>query len=448
MQLIETKTLGTASSNIEFTGIPQNFTDLVILCSLRNTSAGNQNGNLTFNGSTSGYSERLLWGNGSTAFSDNASGALINWADYNPGTNATSNTFGSSRIYITNYTAATAKSVSSDAVSENNATTAIQYLNAALWNNTAAITSLRLAPSSGNFAVGSTISLYGIGGPGDGWAPKATGGIISKIAGYYVHTFIASGTFTPTTNIDNVEYLVIAGGGGGGINAGAGAGAGGYRSSVVGELSGGGASAESRLTLSANTPYTVTVGSGGPMGTGTNGTDIQPGSNGSNSTFFSITSVGGGGGAAGGNIVGSNVLARHTGKSGGSGGGSSAYSPDGTAGPVAGGAGTTNQGFSGGNATSSGTGVASAGGGGAGGAGQSATASSGQSISGSGGAGVTSSITGTSITRASGGSGWQATAVTGGGGGSGQQHGQPNTGGGAGDNGNGGSGIVIVRYAA
>ena len=168
--LIETKTLGTAAASIEFTSIPQDATDLLVLCSLRNTSAGNQNGNLTFNGSTSGYSERLLFGNGSSVASDSASGSLINWADYNPGTNATSNTFGSSRIYIPNYTSANAKSVSSDAVSENNGTTAIQYLTAALWNNTAAITSLRLAPSGGNFDVGSTISLYKI--------TKGTDGIV------------------------------------------------------------------------------------------------------------------------------------------------------------------------------------------------------------------------------------------------------------------------------
>jgi hypothetical protein len=163
MKLIESKTLATAAASIEFTSIPQTYTDLVVVCSLRNSSAGNQNGNLTFNSSTSGYSERLLYGNGASVASDNASGSLINYADYNPGTGATADTFGNSRTYIPNYTGSNAKSVSSDAVSENNGTTAIQYLNAALWNNSAAITSLRFAPSGGaNFVAGSIISLYGI----------------------------------------------------------------------------------------------------------------------------------------------------------------------------------------------------------------------------------------------------------------------------------------------
>ena len=61
-----------------------------------------------------------------------------------------------------------------------------------------------------------------------------------------------------------VSYLVIAGGGGGGgahksYTAGGGAGAGGLRNSFAGNNTGGGGSAESTLTLSAATNYTVTV---------------------------------------------------------------------------------------------------------------------------------------------------------------------------------------------
>ena len=81
------------------------------------------------------------------------------------------------------------------------------------------------------------------------------GGVESyvSVAGvfYKVHTFSSTGTLAfssqATTGLDT-EYLVIAGGGGGSGQTGA-CGAGGYRSSVVGENSGGGASAESRLSL-------------------------------------------------------------------------------------------------------------------------------------------------------------------------------------------------------
>ena len=59
--------------------------------------------------------------------------------------------------------------------------------------------------------------------------PKATGGIIEShvLSGttYVIHTFLSSGTFTPTSSF-NIDYLVIAGGGGGG-GQGGGGGAGG-----------------------------------------------------------------------------------------------------------------------------------------------------------------------------------------------------------------------------
>ena len=88
----------------------------------------------------------------------------------------------------------------------------------------------------------------------------------------------------------SLEYLVIAGGaGGGGAQAdgdGAGAGgAGGYRSSVVGQNSGGGSSAETQPTISVGEEYLVTVGAGGAGGA------VTPtrGTNGSNSIFSTIT---------------------------------------------------------------------------------------------------------------------------------------------------------------
>ena len=88
-----------------------------------------------------------------------------------------------------------------------------------------------------------------------------SGGTISNSGGYRIHTFNSSGNFVVPATLSNVEYLVIAGGGAGG-SYGAGGGSGGYRTSVVGQTSGGGASAESRLSVSAAT-YAITVGAGG-----------------------------------------------------------------------------------------------------------------------------------------------------------------------------------------
>ena len=69
-------------------------------------------------------------------------------------------------------------------------------------------------------------------------------------------TIVAGGGIT-------VDYLVIAGGGSASWTRGGGGGAGGYRNSVSGELTGGGGSAETPLTLALNTNYLVQVGAGG-----------------------------------------------------------------------------------------------------------------------------------------------------------------------------------------
>ena len=225
--LIERRELTSDSSSILFENIPQIYTDLVILASLRNSSGSNQNGTLTLNGSTTGYSERLLFGNGSSPFTDATSGSRINWTDHNTSTNGTPNTFSNSHIYITNYRAATAKSVSSESVQENNTTNTIQYINGALWNNTAPITSLALASSSGNLVAGSSVSLYGINRQQAIGKPKAVGGAITFADGHWYHAFTGSGTFTAQEPL-TAETLVVAGGGSGGSTEGGGGGAGGF----------------------------------------------------------------------------------------------------------------------------------------------------------------------------------------------------------------------------
>lgn len=434
MVAIQTVTVGSGgAANIEFTSIPQTYTDLIVKYSLRDnvTSGGaSNNATISFNGSSANGTSRELYGNGASAASASLSNAKV---DYHSSANATANTFGSAELYIPNYTSSNNKSSSSDGVSETNATTALMAMNANLWSQTAAITSLSLAPSGGSWVQYSTATLYGV--TSAGYGAKATGGIITQDNNYFYHTFLASGTFTPTQSI-TADYLVVAGGGGGGKFAGGG-GAGGLRSTVT--ATGGGGSLESALSLTASTNYTVTIGAGGT------GAGASPGGNGSNSVFSTITSTGGGGSAF--NANGSN---------GGSGGGCALN--------YTGGTGTANQGYAGGNGRSDFNG-----GSGGGGAGQVGANSPTGHNGAAGGNGVTTSISGTSVTYAGGGGGGAdqlvggTTGGTGGTGGGGAGYpatanGGTNTGGGAGgggrdsggtqtNGGNGGSGIVIVRYS-
>jgi hypothetical protein len=162
MKLIESKTLGTAAASIEFTSIPQTFTDLVVFSSARSTT------NLNFyrinlNNSALNFTGRYLTSEGPT------SGTSAPTFGRMPESTYTANTFGNDFWYLPNYTTSANKSISVDAVAENNSASPF-YLDivAGLWSDSSAITSVKFVTSSGNFAVGTLISLYGITKGSDG----------------------------------------------------------------------------------------------------------------------------------------------------------------------------------------------------------------------------------------------------------------------------------------
>jgi hypothetical protein len=158
MQVIQHQELASSQAYIEFTSIPQTFTDLCILVSGR---IDNADGGIVirFNGVTTGYTRRNLNGSGSGVTSFSGSDGYIGTAALN---GDTANTFGNTQIYIPNYTASTAKSVSGDGVSENNGTTAYQTIAAVSWSGTDPITTIRLTPGLGNFVQYTSATLYGV----------------------------------------------------------------------------------------------------------------------------------------------------------------------------------------------------------------------------------------------------------------------------------------------
>ena len=161
VQIGSTVTVGSGgAATIDFTSIPATFTDLMLVFSLRQ-SAANNNIRLSINGTTSNYSEIVLYGTGSATASTTASTTYFNLI-YSNGSGETANTFGNGQVYIPNYAGSNNKSMSADAVYENNAAAAIAGLTALLWSNAAAITSLSLVPVSGTWVQYSTATLYGI----------------------------------------------------------------------------------------------------------------------------------------------------------------------------------------------------------------------------------------------------------------------------------------------
>ncbi len=410
---ISSFTATTSVSSVTIAGIPQNYTDLVVIS---DCSVGS--GTLYFayqigNGSVdtgNNYSYTYLLGSGSAASSGRVSSTNAIEPFTNTGTNNRLNVITSFQNYANTTTYKTALT-RHNSPSDTRAVAA----SVALWRSTSAINTIKIYSIDGNnFNTGSTFNLYGIDAQASAQA-KATGGSSIYTDGtYWYHIFNQSGFFIPSENISNVDYLVVAGGGSptnSVAEQSGGGGAGGLRSTVG--STGGGGSLESKISFSKDTNYTVLVGAGG--GFTTNGSDSSIYGTG----ISTITSIGGGSG-------GFRLNAGANGQTGGSGGGGGDYSG------VAG-SGTANQGFAGGNGGADGAG----GGGGAGGAG-----SAGTTTGGARGAGLSINITGSSITYAQGGIG---------GGGTTGSSSSINTGKG-GDSGEttsyvGSSGVVVLRYA-
>jgi len=342
----------------------------------------------------------------------------------------------------------------------NNANNLLEFYDATGWRPITGI-------SKGSIGTGGNTILY-------------AGSNVGRANGV-VHMFTSAGahTFTPTFT-GTVEVLVIASGGSGGGHLGAGGGAGGIISSRAVPVSAG-----------SGIPITVAGTAAGPPAY------AQSSTNGSNSVFGSITAQGGGGGGS---------WDGYAGRPGGSGGGgnpgSNGAGSNGHTGPNdsrnknLGGFGVAGQGFPGGSGIrfnrQSEDSHRAGGGGGAGGPGFSSEDDKQQGLLADGGPGIANSIMGYTLYWGGGGGGathhgnstLSSSGGIGGGGGSTQTHGGPNYpgsphgngvgggmalnsgaggnqhyhGGSAGDNtggggggaygiaGNGGSGIVIVRY--
>ena len=155
---IATTTLGSATKNITFSSIPATYTDLrIVLVSTIQTAADYIE--ITFNGTTSGYSWTRLSGDGSTA----ASGSITSntkWVPNLPlGGSTTVPMLISTDIF--SYAGSTFKTGLMETSADLNGS-GVVIRGVGLWQNTAAITSIKLEVQTYNFNSGTTATLYGI----------------------------------------------------------------------------------------------------------------------------------------------------------------------------------------------------------------------------------------------------------------------------------------------
>jgi hypothetical protein len=165
-KIATTEVPSSGSSTISFNSIPQGYTDLHVVLSVRSTGASTDSQNaavlMAINGVDTnrvykrieGYSTNLVSTNQSTS----ATIGLIT------GALSTASTFSTMEVYVPNYSGSGYKTLSCNWSAENN--NANNYdlgMIAGFWASTAAITSLSFTIGDGaNFAQYSTATLYGI----------------------------------------------------------------------------------------------------------------------------------------------------------------------------------------------------------------------------------------------------------------------------------------------
>jgi hypothetical protein len=154
---IATTTLGSTATTVSFTSIPGTYTDLVLVTSIKATSA-DTNQFMRFNSdSSTNYSQTNLYGTGTSALSfiqssqDKINSVLSGYlvtSQNSPG------------IYnIMNYSNTTTFKTM---ISRFNNSSVIAQAEVSLYRSTSAITAIEIFTTPDSFAVGSTLTLYGI----------------------------------------------------------------------------------------------------------------------------------------------------------------------------------------------------------------------------------------------------------------------------------------------
>ena len=164
---IQTITVGSGgAASVNFTSIPQTYTDLKLFYSFRTDRAGfvADSVGMTFNGLSTNrsYKEGYGTGSGGSGGSAASNGASM-MVGYPPCGNTTGSVFGSGVIYIPNYTSSNYKTAVVTQTGENGSATAYCNYVINLWSSTSAINQITFASDYAAYmSQYSVATLYGI----------------------------------------------------------------------------------------------------------------------------------------------------------------------------------------------------------------------------------------------------------------------------------------------
>ena len=157
-------------ASINFASIPSTFKHLQVRLIARSNRSGFSQDiiRIRYNGDTgSNYAYHMVEGTGVTPASTNAGSATADpWVMFSTGATATASVFNAGVIDVLDYTN-TNKNTTTRALTglDQNTSDSRLGLGSVLWNNTAAVTSLNIAPIYGTgFVEHSSFALYGIKG--------------------------------------------------------------------------------------------------------------------------------------------------------------------------------------------------------------------------------------------------------------------------------------------
>jgi len=165
--LLETTTLGSSASSVTFTGLGS-YSDYAHL-QIRAITKGShtsfdETAFFRLNGdSGSNYAAHRLQGSGSTVFSNGYASQSSGRFGILSGSNG-GNLGWSSTIFDLLDFSETSKYKTTRSLTGMKDSASIILMNSSLWLDTAAVTSLQVLPTSGNYLSGSRFSLYGIKG--------------------------------------------------------------------------------------------------------------------------------------------------------------------------------------------------------------------------------------------------------------------------------------------
>ena len=155
---IATTTLGSAAASITFSSIASSWTDLRLV--LVGTGSSAVNAIMRFNSDTAtNYSQTYIYGDGASAASTRLTTQTYVRLTGNGGISTTIPQMWTVDIF--SYAGSTFKTSLVTASEDNNGSGNVERI-VGLWRSTAAITSVLVSPTSGNWNIGTTATLYGI----------------------------------------------------------------------------------------------------------------------------------------------------------------------------------------------------------------------------------------------------------------------------------------------